>query len=47
MLSADEVEQLDKLLDQVNAHLRDTELPPPPPASRDWSSVIAEHVDGE
>lgn len=40
VLSRAEVEQLDKVLDLVNTGLRSSELPEPPPASRDWRAAI-------
>lgn len=47
VLRRDEIEQLDELLDRVNTSLRVTELPDPPPASRDWAAVISAHVDSD
>ncbi len=46
VLSQDEVQRLDELLDRVNSSLRTTPLPDPPPASRDWAAVIEANVDG-
>lgn len=40
VLSTDEQRLLDELLERVNGHLRDTDLPPPPTASRDWAALF-------
>ena len=40
VLSDDEQAVLDELLERVNVHLRDADLPPPPVASRDWAALF-------
>ncbi|MEM7272639.1 MAG: MarR family winged helix-turn-helix transcriptional regulator [Actinomycetota bacterium] len=40
-LSRAEREQLDELMDRVNAVLRAADFPDPPPGSRPWSELIA------
>ncbi|NNC80566.1 MAG: winged helix-turn-helix transcriptional regulator [Acidimicrobiales bacterium] len=45
VLSRDEVEHLDEVLDRVNEALREVALPDPPPASRDWAAVIEENAE--
>lgn len=45
VLSREEVDTLDKVLDLVNTALRSTELPPPPDPSRDWRGAIKEQLE--
>lgn len=47
VLSPDEVEQLDKFLDQVNANLREVDLPTPPAPSQDWAAIIKANLERE
>lgn len=44
VLSDDERNVLDDLLSRVNEHVQNGELPPTPPAGRDWQAVLSETV---
>lgn len=42
VLAEDEVGELADLLNRVNTALRTTELPDPPPVSRDWAALMSD-----
>lgn len=39
-ISADEAEQLIRIVDKLIRHVRTTERPTPPPVSRDWRAIV-------
>lgn len=39
-ISNDEVEDLARIVAKLTEHVRTTERPPPPPASRDWRGIV-------